>query len=361
MQIVIFNWRCFRHPQAGGSEWYLHKQAAIWVKAGHKVVWLTSRSKGAPRREVSDGIEFRRHGGTFSVYLMAALEFFSLGRQADVVVDVENGIPFFTPLYAKCPVILLIHHVHTDVWKREAGWLTARVGLWSEHRAMPVVYRRTPIVTVSESSANMIRELFGNDCGELQIIHNGVSDELRPGDKAPCPEIIYLGRLKRYKSIDVLLRAVSKLGEINPVVHLAGQGDDEPRLKTLAESLGLQKVVFYGFVSDEKKRELLQRSWVAVNPSSMEGWGVTNIEAAACGTPVIGSDVPGIRDSVCPDQSGILFPYGDANVLAQRLRELIENTNRLDQMSRTAVEWADKFSWQKSADTFLDLMQRTLA
>jgi len=360
VRIVVFNWRCFRHPQAGGSELYLHKQAALWAESGHEVVWITSRPRDAPRSEEKDGIRFVRRGGTYTVYPAAMVEFLRHSRSADVVIDVENGIPFFTALFARCPVVLLIHHVHTDVWSREAGWLMAKVGRWLEQKAMPWVYRACPIVTVSDSSAGMIRKLFRNKEHSLKIVYNGVSEDLCPGQKAERPEIVYLGRLKKYKSIDVLLEAVANLSDLNPVLHLAGQGDDEPRLKALADSLGLKDVVFHGFVSDEKKRELLQRSWVAVNPSSMEGWGVTNIEANACGTPVVGADVPGIRDSIADGTSGVLVPHADVDALTDALRGLIGDPARLEQISESSMEWAGNFSWERSADRLFSVLQRAV-
>jgi len=361
VKIVISNWRCFRHPQAGGSELYLHKQAAVWAENGHEIVWITSRPGGAPRFEEKDGIRFIRRGGAYTVYLAAVIEFLHRARSADVVIDVENGIPFFSPLFVRCPVVLLIHHVHTDVWSREAGWLMAKVGNWLEQTAMPWVYRNCQIVTVSNSSAEMIRNLFQNRERGIEIVHNGVSEDLCPGRKAERPEIVYLGRLKRYKSIDVLIEAVASLSDLSPVLHLAGQGDDEPRLKALADSLGMNNVVFHGFVSDEEKRELLQRAWVAVNPSSMEGWGVTNIEANACGTPVIGADVPGIRDSICDGKSGMLVPYGDVAALTRSLRAVMECPDDCVSLSLSAREWAQRFSWGASAEAFIGVLKRVVS
>jgi glycosyltransferase involved in cell wall biosynthesis len=357
MRIAIFNWRCFRHPQSGGAELYLHKQAMVWADAGHEVTWLTSRPAGIARKEEVDGIQFVRRGGRLSLYIGAAFEYFRLVRKADVIIDVENGIPFFTPLYARVPVVLLIFHVHTDVWKREESWLMARLGSWLEQKAMPMVYRRNLIVTISESSSKMIKQLFPARDTEIKIVYSGVAQELVPGKKAECPEIIYLGRLRRYKSIDVLLNAVSTLADLSPTLHLVGQGDDESRLKKLADSLGLQKVVFHGHLDEDKKRELLQRSWVAVNPSSMEGWGITNIEANACGTPVIGADVPGIRDSISVGKSGLLVPYGDVEALSLQLRNLIKDQNRRMELGSSAVEWAKNYSWEASALSFAEILK----
>ena len=358
MRIAIFNWRCFRHPQAGGSELYLYEQALIWSRKGHEITWYTSRPAGTASEEKHDGILFVRAGGSFSVYIRAAMKYFRNGK-ADVIIDVENGIPFFVPLYTRVPVILLIHHIHTDVWKREASWLTARIGNWLESHVMPLVYRKKALVTVSPSSAEMIENLFKKH-RPIEIVYNAISSELSPGSKAASPEIIYLGRLRRYKSIDVLLRACSTIQDLAPVVHLVGQGEDSARLKRTVNSLDLPNVNFHGFVDFEEKKALLQRSWIAVNPSSMEGWGITNIEANASGVPVLGSDVPGIRDSISEGVSGFLFPYGDVNALAELLRELLVNQKKRDELAASARDWSKHFSWKASAEQFLAILYREI-
>ncbi|MDD3275641.1 MAG: glycosyltransferase family 4 protein [Kiritimatiellales bacterium] len=359
MRIAIFNWRCLRHPQAGGSEAYLYEQARRWAVQGHDVLWFTARPSGTSREENHDGIRFIRGGGTYTVYLFAALNYL---RQAtfDVILDVENGIPFFTPVYARVPVVLLIYHVHTDVWAREASWLTAKVGSWLERKVMPAIYRRKQIVTISPSSEEMIDRLFGEH-RPIHLVYSGFSDELVPGSKAEQAEIVYLGRLRKYKSVDVLLRALHRLSDLSLTLRLAGQGEDEPRLRELAASLGLTNVIFQGYVDEDEKRKLLQRAWVVVNPSSMEGWGITNIEANACGTPVVGADVPGIRDSISPGQSGLLVPHGDDNALADAIRLLIEDDTRRNEMSRTACEWAARFSWQAASEAFMKILEQETA
>lgn len=355
MKIAIFNWRCFRHPQAGGSELYLYEQAKVWAVQGHEILWFTARPAGAEREERKDGIRFIRSGGMFSVYPMAAINFYRHGK-ADMIIDVENGIPFFSPLFTRVPCVLLIHHIHTEVWSRETSGITARIGPLLESRAMPAVYRKIPIITVSESSAGMIADLFGR-YASIDIVHNAISSELTPGTKAAEPEIIYLGRLRRYKSVDVLLNALSLLGDKAPLLHLVGQGEDEKRLREMAAQRGL-RTVFHGFVHDAEKRRLLQRAWIAVNPSSMEGWGITNIEANACGVPVLGSDVPGIRDSISPGVSGELFPYGRADLLAGKLAEWLDDLAYLQQLSASSREWAEQFSWENSANLLMALLEK---
>lgn len=356
MNILIFNWRDMTHPQAGGAEIYLYEQAKLWVAQGHRVAWICAKPPGGSSRDVQDGIEFFRMGGTYGVYACAWWQYIRLGWKPDVIIDTENGIPFFTPLYARVPVVLLIFHVHTDVWKREFSGLAARVGHWLESWLMPRVYARNQIVTISKSSETMVRELFPES--QIELVYSAVDDAYRPGPKAESPELLYVGRLKRYKFIDVLLRAMAHLKERGCTLNIAGQGDDESRLKKLCADLELEHVNFLGFVSEEQKQELLQRAWLFVNPSSMEGWGITNIEANACGTPVLGADVPGIQDSVLEGKSGWLVPCGDERAWSERLRTLLAHPEELDALRESSIQWAANFSWEESARTFLRVLNR---
>ncbi|MBL7011633.1 MAG: glycosyltransferase family 4 protein [Kiritimatiellales bacterium] len=360
MNILIFNWRDMTHPQAGGAEIYLHEQARLWVEQGYRVAWICGASSGHPARDVRDGIEILRMGGTYGVYLCAWWQYIRLGWKPDVIVDAENGIPFFTPLYTRVPVVLLIFHVHTDVWKREFSGLAARVGNWLESWLMPRVYRKNQIVTISKSSEKMVRELFPSN--PLELVYSAVDENYHPGVKSDSPELLYVGRLKRYKYIDVILRAMAELKDSDCMLNIVGQGDDESRLRTLCDELGLNgRVCFLGFVSEEKKKELLQRAWIFVNPSSMEGWGITNIEANACGTPVLGADVPGIQESVSTGKSGWLIPCGDVHALTDNLQRLLRHPEELDALRESSLQWADKFSWKESAAIFLDVLKKAVS
>lgn len=354
MNILIFNWRDIRHPQAGGAESYLHEQAKRWVKAGHFVRWITSAFPDGPAREELDGVDVIRGGGRFGVYLMAVASYFRFGRDADVIIDAENGIPFFTPLFSRKPGVLLIYHVHRNVWFKELPRPVAWIGWFLETRVMPVIYRRRNVVTISASSEREVRELMPRN--PLTIVHSGIGSQYVPGVKSELPSIVFLGRLKRYKSVDVLLRAVARLDR-DMEVNVIGRGDDEARLKHIATELGLTRTRFHGFLPEAEKIRLTQRAWVAVNPSFVEGWSITNIEASACGTPVIGSDVEGIRDSIVNGETGLLFPYEDDKTLAGLIQRLLEDGGQRDRLAGAGVRHAAAFSWDRSATSFLMALQ----
>jgi glycosyltransferase involved in cell wall biosynthesis len=314
-----------------------------------------------PRREQIDGVHIVRRGGFYLVYFWAFLYYLVRFRgRYDVILDCHNGIPFFTPLYAKEPVIGVVHHIHQVVFKQYLPAPAAALASWMERDLMPRAYRRRRFITVSESTRAEMVELGLTGAG-ISIVHNGVDlAALSPGPKSAEPLILYLGRLAPYKSIDVLIRAFAAVREQVPTSRLviAGSGDDSRRLKALATRLKLRSSTdFVGHVSDAQKVSLYQRAWVFVNPSLMEGWGITTIEAGACGTPTVGADVAGLRDSINNPKTGYLTPHGDSAALASRISMLLTDHSLRSDMSINAVKWARRFEWDQSSKRALTLVE----
>lgn len=362
MRILIYNWRDSESVFAGGAETYIHALADRWVKAGHSVTLFTSNDGHQNPDGTIHGVRVIRRGGFFAVYALAPLYYlFKLRGQFDLIIDCENGIPFFTPLYARVPVYCLLHHIHQEVFRKALVWPFSLLALSLEKHLMPLVYRHASFITVSESSKHDMQEL-GITSGTIEVVYPGVDlSLLSPGTKSPTPLVAYVGRLKEYKSVDVLIRAFALVYANVPETKLviAGDGDDLKRLKKVVAELKLQKQVsFLGKVSEAKKVEVLQSAWVTVNPSMMEGWGITVIEANACGTPVVASDVPGLRDSVQHGRTGVLTPYGDADLLADHLTHLIQDAPLRETLASDALVWAQNFGWQKSAEKFISIVSR---
>lgn len=360
-RILITNWRDTKHVWAGGAEVYIHELAKRWVKAGHPVTLFCGNDEKHPRNEVVDGVHVIRRGGFFTVYVWAFLYYIlRLRHRVDVIIDCENGIPFFTPLYARKKIFLLIHHIHQDVFRRGLRPPFSWIASLLELRLMPFVYRTTKILTVSPSSKADILNL-GFKAQDPDIIYAGVDEATyRPGKKSAIPMILYLGRLKFYKSVDVLLRAATSIIERIPTVRIviAGDGEETPSLVRLAKTLGIeQHVQFLGAVDEDEKVKLYQQAWVFVNPSLIEGWGITSIEANACGTPVVASNVAGLRDSIYNPHSGMLVQYGNSGEFSGVILKLLENSRMRGRMSREAIEWANRFNWDTSAEKMLTLIK----
>lgn len=362
LKILIFNWRDTKHKWAGGAEVYVHEIAKRLVRDGHLVTVFCGNDGRAPRNEVIDGVQMVRRGGFYTVYLWAFLYYvLRFKGKYHIVIDNENGIPFFTPLYVKEPVIGLIHHVHQEVILKELKLPkhlipVAVLATFIERFLMPLVYKNTQMVTVSESSKkDMERIGFGKKLS-INIVNPGV--DLSKCHKLPkykVPTLLYVGRLKAYKSIDTAIKAVSIIRENIPNIkfYIAGYGDEREKLEKLVEKLDLNNnVKFLGKVSDKKRNELMARSWVFVYPSTFEGWGISAIEASACGTPVVASNVAGLRDSVSDGYSGYLAKVKDADDFAEKIKSLISNKKQRNLMIKNAVMWANNFDWNNSSIEF---------
>ncbi len=356
-RILIFNWRCMKHAFAGGAELYIETMARDWVKAGHSVTLFCGNDRKNSSNEYVEGVRIIRRGGFYTVYVAAMLYYlFKFRGKFDTIVDCENGIPFFTPLYAKEPVTILVHHIHQNVFRKHLPRPLALLASFMEETMMPRIYRHARYIAASASTKTDM-ETIGIDPDSITVINPGADiDALVPGEKSDVPLVSFVGRLKEYKHVDVLIDAWVHVVAAVPDAKLiiAGTGDQEAHLKKQvhARSIGTS-VLFAGRVSEEVKRELYQSSWVCVNPSMMEGWGITSIEANACGTPMIASDVPGLHDSVLDTVTGYLFPYGDSATLAECIIKVLTKPRTRAKLAKQALEWSKEFGWQQVSERFL--------
>jgi len=365
LKILFFNWRDITHPQAGGCELHLQEIAKRLVAAGHEVTLFCGTYPGCKDGQRIDGIEVVRGGGAFGVYPAAFVKYISSlrKRRFDVVVDDINGVPFFTPLYVGRPRVAVLHHMVKEIFFRELGRPFGLVGYTAE-RMIPFLYGRTTFVTVSESSRREMVEA-GLPEKNISIVHNGIAPMFGPGDgkKNPAPCMVYLGRLKAYKRLDRLILAMKEVRREIPDAELliAGSGDVEDELKRQSKELGLGSAVkFHGFIDEREKLRLLRSAWLFVTPSQKEGWGLTVIEANACGTPAIAYDVPGLRDSIRDGYNGILVKKYDEASLARAIIRLLKDDDRRAELCRAALSWAERFSWDKSAEKFERILRSTM-
>ena len=366
MHILVFNWQDRTHPQGGGAEVHLHEIFGRIAAQGHKVTLVCCGHSGAPSRETLDGIDVIRTGNRPTFNYMVPLWWWKYGADLnpDIVVDDINKLPFFTPKFIKKPILALVHHFFGDSIFNEVGWAAGTYVQMFEKR-IPKVYGDVPVCAVSESTRDECIE-NGFRPEQLSIIHNAIDHRdypMKVTQKADVPTIVSFGRLKKYKSIDQLIKAVAIVRETIPEVQLniLGTGDERPALERLVDFHDLSSTVnFAGFVSDEEKVEHLSRAHVVVNASIKEGWGITNIEANACGTPVVSANVPGLRDSVRDGSSGILYPYGDVEQMAKILTRILVDDPERQRLSDGAVAWASTFTWERSASEMITLCERTI-
>jgi len=363
----VLNWQDRLNPQAGGAETHLHEVFGRLARRGHEVTLLVSGFTGAPAIVEMDGMEVHRTGGRYTYGVRVPRYYRRLrARGFDLVVEDLNKVPVFSTRWAASPVVLLVHHLFGATAFEEASLPVAAV-TWLLERPLAAAYRGVAVEAVSESTAADLVER-GFDRATIEVIPNGVdlaAYSPDPGGRRfDEPTVLYLGRMKRYKRVDLILRAVAKLVAegVSLRAVIAGQGDHAAALRQLRDRLGLSDVVdMPGFVDDAGKIRLLRRAWVHVLTSPKEGWGITNIEAAACGTPTVASDSPGLRDSVVDGESGLLVPHGDVEALAAAIRRLVEDATLRDRLGRGAHAFASQFTWDRAAARTEQHLQTVIA
>lgn len=365
MKILIFSWRDISNPHAGGSEKYFHELSKEWAIKGNKVTWICGGWKGCRKKEVIDKVNIIRTGKELSLYALAPIEYLKLKEKPDVIIDLENGIPFFTPFFSRKKKFLHIHHIHKDIWHQESEGKgikeksIALIGKFLEMKLMPIVYKKTGIITISNSSKE---EIEAENIGKVKGIVNPGIDffNYKKFRKSKTPSVLFLNRIKKYKGVHILLDAAAEINKTGKKTDfwIAGAGDDLERMKKYAKKLRLDNVVFLGRISEEKKKEIMQKAWIFANPSFKEGWGIVNIEANYFGTPVIGSRVGGIKDSVVENKTGLLFEYGNSKELAEKILSLMQNKSLRAQMRKNGTAWAGRFDWASKAQEYLDVLRK---
>lgn len=273
------------------------------------------------------------------------------GRGWDVLVEDINKVPLATPRWGVGHTVALVPHLFGSTVFQEAAFPMA-AAVWLAERPLPWVYRGVPFQAISESTADDLAAR-GVPRDSVQVIYPGIDTvhfTPEPGTRAPTPTFAYLGRLKRYKGVDLILRGFARLQHPTATLEIAGTGDHRAELERLAKSLDLHgRVRFLGFVSEEEKLRLLRRVWALCFTSPKEGWGITNLEAAACGTPVIASRSPGLRESVLDGQTGFLVPHGDVPALAAAMDRIASSHGLVESLGAEGRRFAGSFTWDRAA------------
>jgi glycosyltransferase involved in cell wall biosynthesis len=354
LNILVVNWQDRENPQAGGAEIQLHELFGRLAARGHRVTLLCSGWEGCDERATLDGIAVHRVGTRYTFPFVARGYYVRCLRHYayDVLVEDINKVPLWTPRWGARRVVALVPHLFGGTAFRELPAPMAAL-VWLAERPLAYMYRHTSFEAVSESTADDLAAR-GIPRDEIRVIYNGVDSAFytpATGARAPAPVFAYLGRLKRYKGVDTVIRAFGRLARPDAVLEIAGKGDHEPHLRRLAASLDLgERVRFLGFISEAEKLALLRRAWALALASPKEGWGITNLEAAACGTPVIASDSPGIRESVRDGETGLLVPHGDVAAMAAAMERLAADVALVEQFGRHGRAFAETFTWDRAAD-----------
>ncbi len=353
-RVHMLAWRDLDDIEAGGSEVHAAEVAKRWAAAGLEVTMRTSYAFGHPSRVERDGYRVVRRAGRYAVFPRAvASELVGRHGPRDGLVEIWNGVPWFGPLWARGPRVVFLHHLHRSMWPLvlPENPLLARAGRVLECRLAPPLYRRSALVTLSESSRCELVEVMGLDPARVRVVPPGIDARFRPGGRrSPHPLVVAVSRLMAPKRFDLVIRAaaVARLACPDMELVIVGKGEEHERIARLVAELGADEWIHLaGYLEPEALVELYQRAWVLTSGSLAEGWGMTITEAAACGTPAVVTDIPGHRDAVHNGRSGLLA--SSEGELADKLRSVLTNADLRARLSQGAKARAGELTWDATA------------
>jgi len=347
--ILFVAWRDLANPRAGGSEVLIDRLAEGMTAGGDRVTLLC----GGPVAE--RGYQVIRSGGTYTQFLRAPVHYRRRLRECDLVIEVCNGMPFFTPLWCRKPMVCLVNHVHTELWDVRLPRPFSTVGRYAESVLMPRAHRENLFLTVSSSTAAALAAI-GVSEDRIRTVCNGVEQPQPLTPKSREPLFLALGRLTDYKRIDLLLRLWERVRHVvGGRLVIAGDGPERARIEALAGP----GVVVTGRVSEEEKHRLLCSAWLLLHPAMIEGWGIVIAEAAIRGTPGIGFDVPGLRDSVVDGETGVLVR--SEGQFASAWASLALDYRTRGALARAARERALRLHWSAAVEGFAAVADEAVA
>jgi len=359
-RIAILAWRDLDDPEAGGSELHAARIAALWSQAGIEVTMRTSFAPGTSQVSWRDGYRVIRKAGRYLVFPRAAFsEMMGWHGASDALVEIWNGMPFFSPIWAaNRPRAVWLHHVHDTMWEMMLPPRLARLGRTMEFRIAPPIYRRSQIVTLSESSKQEIQKKLRLKASRITVVPPGIDASFRPGGPVdPSPLVVAVGRLVPVKRFDRLIEALVAVKPNVPALRavIVGEGAERDSLERQIGALGATDwISLPGHVDDARLLDLYRRASVLASASAHEGWGMTITEAAACGTPAVATRIAGHSDAVVDQKTGLLVD-DQAGLSAALDRVLRDDAYRVE-LAANALAHASRFTWAATARGTLEIL-----
>ena len=358
-RVSMLAWRDLDDPEAGGSEVHASTVAALWGHAGIEVTMRTSFAAGHPQISWRDGYRVIRKAGRYMVFPRAVIsELMGWHGARDGLVEIWNGMPFFSPVWASGPRIVFLHHIHAEMWQMTLPPRLAALGSTLESRVAPPFYRRTPIVTLSESSKRELVDELRFKPKRVTVVPPGVDPRFSPGgDKSPTPLVVAAGRLVPVKQFNELIDVLVRVKEHHPLLQavIVGEGYEREDLEAQLRETGADHWIrLAGHISDSELLDLYRQAWVVASAAAREGWGMTVTEAAACRTPAVATRIAGHRDAVVDGRTGLLVEGRDDFVAA--LNRMLGDGDLREQMSKAALEHAARFTWAATARGTIEVL-----
>jgi glycosyltransferase involved in cell wall biosynthesis len=358
-RIAILAWRDLDDPEAGGSELHASRVASLWAEAGIEVTMRTSYAAGHPQVAWRGGYRVIRKAGRYLVFPRAAFsEMMGWHGASDGLVEIWNGMPFFSPLWARRPTVAWLHHVHDSMWEMTLPPRLARLGRRVEFNVAPIVYHRTPIVTLSNSSKSELVNKLHLPARNITVVPPGIDPSFSPGGtRSTTPLVVAVGRLVPVKRFHSLIDALATVRERQPAMRavIIGEGYERSALESQVRELGAEDwISLPGRIEHSALVDLYRRAWVLASASAHEGWGMTITEAAACGTPAVATRIAGHTDAIMHERSGLLVD--DPVELGSAIERVIADDGLRSSLSGGAIAYATRFTWGATARGTLEVL-----
>jgi len=364
-RILVLNERDPLSPMTGGAETHVFEIFRRLVRRGHQVTVLAASFPGAAPDESVGGVRVRRLANRYLYYFLVARAARREAGRHDVVVDVLNKLPFFSPWFVPLPCAAIVHHLFGTTAFRQVP-LPVAVVSWLLEKLIPLAYRRTPMIAISPSTRTDLAGR-GLDPSNIEVVPPGIDREthvaIDDGTRRQ-PIVVWIGRLEPYKRADVVIDAIADVRAVVPDASLVvvGAGSARAALEERARRSGVGGCVrFTGYVPEAEKIDWIRRASVLVQTSEKEGWGMTVIEANVCNTVAVATDVPGLRDSVRNGESGLLVEYGNVRALADALVRVLTDRDLRERLLAGGKSWGERFGWDEAAEATEELVERAIA
>ena len=358
-RVSMLAWRDLDDPEAGGSELHASMVARLWAEAGMEVTMRTSFAAGSPQMSWRDGYRVIRKAGRYMVFPRAAFsEMMGWHGARDALVEIWNGMPFFSPMWAQGPRVVWLHHVHREMWQMTLPPKLAGIGSSIESRFAPPMYRMTPIVTLSKSSKDELVDDLHFNPKRVTVVPPGIHPRFSPGGvRSPHPLVAAVGRLVPVKRFDMLVDALVALKARRPDLEavIVGEGYRREQLESQIHQASAEEwISLPGHLDDAEVVDLYRRAWTVTSASAREGFGMTLTEAAACGTPAVATRISGHTDAVIDGRSGLLVD--DREELTGALDRMISDPDLREQLTAGALENASHLTWGATARGTLEVL-----
>ena len=362
MKILILNWRDIKHPRAGGAEIRLHEVYSPLAKQGHKIILYSCSFSNALRYECLDGIQIYRLGSdwTFVFQCFLNLRKWINFHKPDIVVEDLNKLPFYSPIFYNGPLLIQMHHLWGKSIFKEAVWPLA-LFIWLSEKSISIFYRKCQFTVVSPSTKKELVKLGINN-EKIKVIYNGADlKSYYPSAEKKEQTIFWIGRMQKYKGPIEACQILELLRKDFPMLRLvmAGDGPFKKNVEKYAREKSLP-IEFVGFIDKEEKIKWLQKSSVHLQSSYKEGWGLTIIEANACGCPVVANNTSGLCDSVQNKKTGLLYNYNNINDAVQKIKYILNDKNISDELIIAGLEWSSNFSWSRNSKQIYFLLENLI-